>query len=207
MHLMSDPNSVSEVATDRIDCHVLACSPALTSRVVTLTLSLTRCLHFPQHPRGVNVGERLDDAIDILRNHAEGQQVLGPNSYLPPNNANLTHLDGHVVGASRSPSANPFLSSFSLFSKVQMECWLTCAAWCRRRLEACLRAPWRPHRSHPISKPLPPLRPAPTATPWHRLRPRAARRTLLGLPAARSQEANRNDLAAKSMSLCNNGFN
>ena len=44
----------------------------------------------------MNVGERLDDAIDILRNHAEGQQILGPNSYLPPSNSNITPLDGHV---------------------------------------------------------------------------------------------------------------
>ncbi|KAJ6225042.1 hypothetical protein RDWZM_003587 [Blomia tropicalis] len=53
------------------------------------------------HPRGVNVGERLDDAIDILRNHAEGQ-LLGPNSYLPPTNSTLTQLDGHV----QSPNGN-----------------------------------------------------------------------------------------------------
>lgn len=46
----------------------------------------------------MNVGERLDDAIDILRNHAEGQQLLGPNSFLsPPNNTELTTLEGHVV--------------------------------------------------------------------------------------------------------------
>lgn len=47
----------------------------------------------------MNVGERLDDAIDILRNHAEGQQLLGPNSFLsPPNNTDLTTLEGaHVV--------------------------------------------------------------------------------------------------------------
>ncbi|XP_075590897.1 transcription factor daughterless isoform X3 [Dermatophagoides farinae] len=49
-----------------------------------------------EHTRGVNVGERLDDAIDILRNHAEGQQLLGPNSFLsPPNNTELTTLEGH----------------------------------------------------------------------------------------------------------------
>lgn len=44
----------------------------------------------------MNVVERLDDAIDILRNHAEGQQI-GPNSYLPPNNTDITQLDAHVV--------------------------------------------------------------------------------------------------------------
>ncbi|KPM04566.1 daughterless-like protein [Sarcoptes scabiei] len=52
------------------------------------------------HPRNVNVGERLDDAIDVLRNHVEGQVLsIGMNSYLqPPNNsaADLTQLEAHV---------------------------------------------------------------------------------------------------------------
>lgn len=43
-----------------------------------------------QHSRGV-MEERLDDAINILRNHAEG--ALEPGNYHP----SLTQLDSHVV--------------------------------------------------------------------------------------------------------------
>ncbi|KAH9388884.1 Transcription factor 4 [Tyrophagus putrescentiae] len=52
-----------------------------------------------QHPRG-NVGERLDDAIDILRSHAgpslECSQLGGLGAYLPPSNSSLTQLDGQL---------------------------------------------------------------------------------------------------------------
>ncbi|XP_027206143.2 transcription factor daughterless isoform X4 [Dermatophagoides pteronyssinus] len=71
----------------------------------TTTIHLMNDVNIPSehhHTRGVNVGERLDDAIDILRNHAEGQQLLlaapsSSNSFLsPPNNTDLTTLEGHV---------------------------------------------------------------------------------------------------------------
>lgn len=58
--------------------------------------------------------ERLDDAINVLRNHAESQQLLGHGIPLPPHHGHHTHSTNGLLqppNYHHDPSLEPHLVS------------------------------------------------------------------------------------------------
>ncbi|XP_014272191.1 protein daughterless isoform X2 [Halyomorpha halys] len=59
------------------------------------------------HAEGARMEERLDDAINVLRNHAESQQLIGPGGHCPPGPLYHNSIDlaaaGHAVYAGIPP--------------------------------------------------------------------------------------------------------